>query len=549
MAGNKLSPRQKMIGMMYLVLTALLALNVSKDILDAFVTVNDGLEKTKNNFKDKNEDQYSAFFKSYTENKTKVEPFYNKAMAVQKLADELVDYIDEIKVEIIAGIEPDVPKESISGKNEFGEDTIMNLKYVRVKDNYLVPTNILVGSEPENPKTGEFTALSLKEKLESFRDNLISKIDNPEESVLAASLRETFSFPDRKVASGVEENWPSYNFYGVPAAATLTLLTKMQTDVRNAESDLVKYLYASVDASSYKFNQLESAVIPNSNYVLLGDTFYAEVFLAAFDTTMDPGIELAKNRDTTTYEVSGDSIPVEVKDGKGYIKIPARAQGDFEYKGVIKFKGPSGEIRPYPFDINYQVAKPSTTISATKMNVFYLGVPNPVDISAPGVPKDKIRASISNGSITKSSEGGWVVNPGKIGTANVSVTAEVDGESKSMGKMEFRVKKIPTPIAEVGGKNSGAIPKNKLAATAGIVANMENFEFDVRVVVGSYRFVYTQANGLAREIPVQGPRFNETVKNVLRSLSSGSRVTFEEIKVRMPDGETRTLSPVVLKAI
>ena len=370
----------------------------------------------------------------------------------------------------------------------------------------------------------------------------------PAESAIASSLTETFKFQDKKVSSGVTENWPSYNFYGVPAAATLTLLTKLQTDVRNAESDVIKYLYASVDAASFKFNVLESAVIPNSNYVLLGDTFYAEVFLAAFDSTQNPRIVLAEKYDSTTQTVSGDSIPVIMKDGKGYVKIPAKSQGDFTYNGIIKFKTPSGEINNYPFKTTYQVAKPSTTISATKMNLFYIGVPNPVDISAPGVGKDKIRASISNGSISKSSEG-WEVNVKTPGTVTINVNAEVDGSNKSMGKMEFRVKKIPTPVAEIGGINSGSIPKNKLASTAGIVAQMDNFEFDIRVVVASYKFVYTQANGLAREVPVNGPRFDDTVKKVLQGLAAGSRVTFEDIKVRMPDGEMRTLSPVVLKAI
>ena len=546
MAGGKLSPRQKMIGMMYLVLTALLAMNVSKDILNAFVTVNDGLEKTKNNFRDKNEDQYAAFQASYSENQAKVGPFYNKAMEVKKLADEIVSYIDQIKVEIIAGVEPSIPKEKIMGKDEFDNDTILNLMNVRVKDNYIVPTNILVGSEPANPKTGEFSALELKSKLENFRDKLITYL--PAESAIANSLQETFKFGEKRNASGVVENWPSYNFYGVPTAATVTLLTKIQTDIRNAESDLVKYLYASVDAASYKFNVLESAVISPSNYIIQGDTFRAEVFLAAFDSTKNPQVFLGEEYDSTNATVTGDTIGVEVQQGKGFIKIPARAEGDFTYEGVIKYKAPSGEINNYPFNVAYKVAKPSTTISATKMNVFYLGVDNPVDISAPGVAKDQITASISNGSISKSSEG-WVVKPGKVGTANVSVTAEVDGKRQNMGSMEFRVKKIPTPIAEVSGKNSGAVPKNKLAATAGIIANMENFEFDVRVVVSSYDFVYVQANGLSKTINVTGPRFDDQVKNVLRAIAPGSRVTFENIKVKMPDGELRTLSPVVIKAI
>lgn len=116
MAGGKLSPRQKMIGMMYLVLTALLAMNVSKDILNAFVTVNDGLEKTKNNFKDKNDDQYARFEASYNENQDKVGKYWNNAKKVREEANQVVNYIDQIKVEIIAGVQPDIPKEQIMGE-------------------------------------------------------------------------------------------------------------------------------------------------------------------------------------------------------------------------------------------------------------------------------------------------------------------------------------------------------------------------------------------------------------------------------------------------
>ena len=165
MAGGKLPPRQKMIGMMYLVLTALLAMNVSKDILNAFVTVNSGLENTKNNFKDKNEDQYTRFSNQYAENKEKFGDGWAKAQKVQKLADELVTYIDDIKVKIIAGIQPEYTEETARGKNQFGIDTILDLKYVKVKDNYLIPTQILVGSEPANPKTDEYSAMDLMSKL------------------------------------------------------------------------------------------------------------------------------------------------------------------------------------------------------------------------------------------------------------------------------------------------------------------------------------------------------------------------------------------------
>lgn len=546
MASGKLSPRQKMIGMMYLVLTALLALNISKEILNSFVTINNGLEKTKNNFYEKNEDQYTAFEASYSENQAKVGPFYDKAKAVKQVADEVVQYIDQVKVEIIAGVEPSISKDEIMGKNQFGQDTILDLMNIRVKDNYIVPTNILVGSEPGNPKTGEYSALELKSKLENFRDVLKGMV--PNEGVLATSLNETFEFGERKNATGDVVNWPAYNFYGVPTVATMTLLTKMQTDVRNAESDVIKYLYADVDAASYKFNVLESAVISSSNYIIQGDTFRAEVFLAAFDSTKNPQVFLGEEYDSTNKTVTGDTIGVDVDHGKGYINIPAKAEGDFTYQGVIKYKAPSGEINNYPFDLQYKVAKPSTTISATKMNVFYLGIDNPVDISAPGVAKDQITASITNGSISKTSEG-WTVRPGKVGTANINVTAEVDGRRQNMGSMEFRVMQIPTPIAQIGGQGSGAIRKVALSAASGIRADLEGFLFDISVTVSSYTFAYVQSNGLIDEVKVNGNRFTPEVKQKFNSLSRNSKVFFEDIKVKMPDGTIRTLPPVNFKVL
>ncbi|MBD98460.1 MAG: hypothetical protein CMO34_01340 [Verrucomicrobia bacterium] len=548
MAGGKLSPRQKMIGMMYLVLTALLAMNVSKDILDAFVTVNDGLEKTKHNFKEKNNDQYDAFVASFNENQTKVGPYWKKAQEVQKTANEIVSHIDLIKVEIIGGIEPTIPKDKIMGKNQLGEDTIVNLKHVKVKDNYLFPTNLLIGGDAVNPKTGPMSAIELKEKLEAYRDQLLT-IVNDDKSAIAQALKETFSFDVRENAAGVVENWASYNFYGVPSAATITILTKIQTDVRNAESDVIKYLYSSVDAASFKFNKLEAAVISPSNYVITGDTFRAEVFLAAFDSTQNPIVSIGDKIDSTTNQVVGDSVELEVKDGKGYLKIPAKSNGDFAYEGVIRIKNPATKkLDPYFFNFDYKVASPSTTISATKMNVFYIGVDNPVDISASGVAKDKIQASISNGSIVKKSDG-WVVRPSKVGTAKVSVNAEVQGERKSMGSMDFRVKQIPKPEASIGGKSGGNIKGAALKAASGIRAAMDNFDFEVSVVVSSFKMGYVASNGLLEEVSVNGNSFNSEVKTKLGSLKRNSKVFFEDIKVKMPDGRTVTLAPVNFKVI
>ncbi len=549
MAGGKLPPRQKMIGMMYLVLTALLALNVSKEILDSFVTINDGLEKTIANFKSKNSDLYSDFQASYSENPTKVKPFYDKAQAIQVAANSASDYIDRIKVKILADLQK-LDTAAVIGKNEFGNDTIMNLSRLDAKDNTAIGTTIMIGSEPSEPKTGDLSATALKLKLEEFKTVVGSKVDTS--TAIYQSLMKTFDFSDRTEGGGTTSSWETFNFYGVPAAASITLLSKIQTDIRNFESDAVKYLFAEVDAASFKFNKLEAAVISPSNYILLGDTFRAEIFLAAMDSTKNPRIVVGKDiaPDGQGFKSTGDSLNVRMVDGKGYIKVPTRTEGEYTWKGAINFEAPGGKIIPRIFETTYMVAKPSTTISATKMNVFYMGVPNPVSISAPGVPAESIRPSISGGggSIKKGAGGEWMVNVTQPGDVKITVNAEVNGKSKVMGSMDFRVKQIPTPKALISGKSSGALSPRVLAAVSGLFLDMEGFVFDVKVDVISYEFSYV-VDGFTSTIKVNGGNITEDVKDKLKRVKRNTTVSFENVKVRMPDGTTRFSTPVVFKMI
>lgn len=548
MAGGKLSPRQKMIGMMYLVLTALLALNISKEILDSFVTINDGLEKTLTSFKSKNADLYGDFEAAFQENPKKVKPFYDSAKEIQIAADEASNYIDRIKIKITAMLEQ-IDTSAAVGKDQFGVDTIMGLKYINSKDNTDVPTSVLIGSEPGKPKTGLYSATELKGKLENFREVVASKVDTS--TAIYQSLHSTFDFSDRKEAGGTMSSWETFNFYSVPAAAAITMLSKIQTDIRNFESDAVKYLFSDVDAASFKFNKLEAAVISPSNYILLGDSFRAEIFLAAMDSTKNPQIVVGKDivLEGDRYVSKGDSLRVRMNEGKGYINIPTRSEGEFTWKGAINFEAPGGKIIPRMFETTYMVAKPSTTISATKMNVFYMGVANPVSISAPGVPAESIRPSISGGgSIKKGSNGEWIVNVTRPGDVKITVNAEMNGKNKVMGAMDFRVKQIPTPVAKVSGKTSGAVSPRVLAAASGIFLDMEGFVFDVRVDVLSYEFSYV-VDGFTSTIKVNGGSISQDVKDKLTRVKRNTNVSFENVKVKMPDGTTRFSTPVVFKML
>ncbi len=248
MAGGQQTPRQKLIGMMYLVLTALLALNVSKDILDAFVTINDGLETTKLTFEGKLGNQYANFAASYNENKVKYGEAYSKSEELRKQAGALIEQIDLIKAKTIAVTEG-LEMNQVLGKNAFGMDTILDLKYVSARDNRNDNTNLMIGSEPGKPRTDDnsdgnnYRAAVLKQNLKEYGDNLKAMVGdaNP---LLQASIDSLFSYPEKiRDASGTVTNWESLNFYGVPLAATTTILSKLQSDVRNAESDVLEYLF------------------------------------------------------------------------------------------------------------------------------------------------------------------------------------------------------------------------------------------------------------------------------------------------------------------
>lgn len=544
MAGGKETPRQKMIGMMYLVLTALLALNISKEILDAFVLINEGLESTKITFKDKITDQYARFEASFTENPQKYRENWEKAKTVRDLSNELIGQIDQIKAYLITKVE-DKPMEEVIADNGRGQDTVLSLQYVNGKDNKDVNTNVMIGDDPGNPRKDhpdgkQLTASNLRENLEDFKTQLIDVL-NGQNEVLAQNIGHTFDFADRADASGTVNNWESMNFYYLPLAATITNLSKLQTDVRNIEADVVNFLMADVEAASYKFTKLAPIAIPKSNYVLQGDTFRADVFLAAYDDTNFPTVQIGTDAETeidsTKMELVGESAEVPIgDDGFAKLAIPASSVGFKNWKGIIAFRGPKGEQR-FPFEVNYEVAVPSLVVSPTKMNVFYRGLDNPVEISVPGFSAEKIRPSMSNGSLARTGEG-WVARPGRGNECVISVSVEQDdGSSQNMGQMTFRCKNVPKPLPVFGGQTIGdtRIELASARAQLGVGAKMDDFVFDLDYPVVSFEMT-TITRGEAITRKSNSNRLTAEMKQMLSNVKRNQKILIENVKAKAPDG-------------
>jgi gliding motility-associated protein GldM len=536
MGHGKETPRQKMIGMMYLVLTALLALNVSKDVLNAFILVDQGLTKTIHNFEEKNEVVYNEFREQFELNQAKVGKFYQEVQKIKQEAQNIYDFIQEKKIEIVKTAEGDDTEAVLDGE--------IHWDFIQAKDNTSVPAQVMVGDNNDK------AAKELRKKIEEFKEYLLSLVDESNIGLKEAleSGLDTHDHPPKDGKPG--HIWESAHFEHLPMAGVLTNMTAIQASIRNAEADMINYLYSQIDAGSFKFNKLEPIIIPNSNYILKGNMYEAEVFLAAFDTTQKPIVLQGKTESyvdetgTTKYRMVGSVDTLEVKEsGKAVFRRPGNALGSYDWGGIIRLQHHDGTFIEKIFKTEYQVAEGSVVVAPTKMNVFYMGVDNPVEISVSGVPDHKIRASVTNGFISERPP--YIVRPRRIGNCILTVSAEIDGAWKELQNKDFRVKKVPDPVAKVAQIKTGAIAKNLLLAQSGVQADMEAFDFEMEFKVTEF-VVTATIKGFARSVPTNGNNFTQEQKDLIQSLGRNDKVYIEGIKAIGPDGIPRELSTITL---
>lgn len=540
-----------MIGMMYLVLTALLALNISRDILHSFIIINEGLQETNHHYTNEIKAEYDAFEFTYKNNPTKVQPFWDAAQKEMEYADEVFDHIEELKQVLITAVDGEpLPEELVEGADGVMRKPLANVK---APDQYDPVITVMIGQDMASIKGPEeqWSAKQLREKIEEFKSKSLGLWDNlpvpmPSGFDIGLELEGMVNH------EGKEVEWEEMNFYHVPLAGVATILTKIQTDIRSAESTVIRELYSEISALDFKFDTLAAKVIAPTNYVLVGEEYKAEVMVAAYSTTQNPKMELGKI-DTNTNEIIGkaDTSGISYEGGSAVYRRKASAVGLQEWGGRVGLKKPAGDgYKWFPFKAEYMVARPSATVSATKMNVFYIGVDNPVAVSAAGVAAADLSVSMSNGQISKKGNGEYIVRVKKPGKTKVSVSAKKDGKSKSMGSFDFRVKRVPDPVPEFGGKGPGddRIKKAKAMAQAGVIAKMKNFDFDLKFRVTSFSLT-VMISGVPITKAARGNKLTADMKNMLKKAKKGQKIYIEQIKAKGPDGTTRPLGTLSFKVI
>ena len=515
-AGNnvaRMSPRQRMINLMYIVLTAMLALNVSSDVLNGFNQVHDGLVRTNENMATKNEIQYRYLEELYVKNPTKVGPWLEKGNYLRDYSVSLLNEIDSLKFAIAR---------QADGKKG-NPDNLINLDDLEAASVTML-----------NPSTNN--GRHLKEQIDTYRQKVASLITDTVKRQAVMDMLAT-DITERN-NEGAKLSWEEQNFDNMPAVAAVTILSKLQSDIREAESEALANLITNVDIGDVRVNELNPYVIPNSNMVMRGGKYVAQVVLAAIDTTQRPNVF-----------VNGSKIE------NGLLELSATSVGNHEYSGYIEVSRGDGTLDRRPFSSSYTVMEPMATISPTLMNVLYAGIENPISISVPGVAMNSVEATMTNGTLSRKGDS-WIARPGQVGSeAVISVFASIDGRKQQVGSMNFRVRKLPDPLPYIPYKDAQGnmveykgvpqrMSKAQLMAAENIGAAIDDNLLNVSYTVESFATTFFDSMGNAIPEVSEGNRFSARQKEQFRRLKPGSRFFISNVKAKGPDGITRNIPPL-----
>lgn len=547
MASGNLSPRQKMINLMYLVLTALLALNVSKQVLDAFKVVNDGINNSTRAVQEKIDLINEALAKEAESNAEIGGPLLAASKEVNDIIAELVSYIEETKHMIIMKSGGYLNEATELGQGDYPKNV----------SNYDGSSRYL-GEDVDPEARGK----ALQDKINETRDRLLSiieRIDPTQVEDFKSNLTLEANDNESLAATNPKRKWYHATFYKVPVAGTTTILDKYINDAKNAQASVNSFLLSRVGAVQVKIDKLAAQVMAGSSYLPSGGKYESKIFLAASSSNLNGRVFLGtvdKNKfekdeagNWLPYVGSGEndlplSNPKELEMAGGMALYTSSAgSGKYSYEGVIQIPKPgmAGKFDNYPFFAEYEIAPPSGfSVSAEKMNVLYIGLENPIRIAIGDAKPGSISASMTNGSLTASGQGTYIAKPTAPGEATITARGTNSAGGSVGGDAKFRVMRVPDPVPTLGGTlKGGKIQKGPIAAQTGIVALLENFAFDARFTVTSYDFVLSTKGEILSVRDVKGPMLDSQVKNLLNRAQPKDYVLFDNIRVQGPDGTDR----------
>lgn len=508
------TPRQKMIGLMYIMLLCMLALNVSSDVLGGFEMVEDSLLRSTQNSQAQNQSLYDDLTASYEQNPEKSGEWYARAQELKAMADSMYQYVDGLKWQI--------------ARKADGRDA--DIYHIKKQEDVNAPAFVML------PPTGH-AGRQLAESMERFRTDITAMISD---SLKQKVIMDNFSTEPSQKAKAQGLDWETSMFDNMPVSAVLTFFSKLQNDIRYAEGEVLHTLTSNIDVGDFRVNQIKAYVIPNSQNIVRGNAYRANIVLSAEDSTQRPHIF-----------VNGQQLPL---DKNGLYEIHTSSVGTFPVKGHIELQHGDGSVRTYTFDEQYTVVEPTATVSNTMMNVLYAGIENRLSISVPGVPDQQVSASVNNGTLRRAGNA-WIATPTDINKeCLVTVNAIMDGRSQNVARMPFRVRPLPEPRAFIEYKDESGVTRKYRGGTAfakknimdapGIIAALDDDLLDVNFTVLSFETLIYDSMGNTNVEVSQGAEFSARQKSQIRALGRGKRFFISRIRAVGPDKIEQTLSPM-----
>jgi gliding motility-associated protein GldM len=503
-----------MINLMYLVFIAMMALNVSVEVLDGFELVERSLKKTTSDTAHRNELLMQELYDYYQMNEAKVADWYRKGEDVKSQSDGLYDYMQELKLRIVQ--EADGMKGDLDG--------------IRHKDDLEAASEVMLA-----PVIGE--GKKLYERLMTYRENMAALVDDTARMNVIASVLD-LELPTR---GGIARSWEVTLFEHMPVAAAITLLTKLQSDVRYVEGEVLASLLNSIDVGAYRVNRIQAMVIPQSQIVMRGTPYRAQIVLAALDSTQQPRIFVGQRE-----------LPAS---DNGWYTGGSGGLGLQTFSGRIELPRADGSTGIYPFSETYSVTEPTATIAPTLMNVLYESIENDIEVAIPGVPSNNVRASISAGTITQKSANVWTARPPvNAETATITLTASMTGGNPVSMSREFKVRQLPpaTPFLvykDASGNTrkfkGGTISKKSLIEADGVKAAIDDGILDVPFAVTGFEVTFMDSMGNALPEISQNGSFTQRQKEMIRNLARGKRFYITRVKATDPGGRAQNLTTTI----
>jgi len=514
-------PRQLMINVMYLVLTALLALNVSAEIFNAFDMVDKGLIKA-NDALDAGNKDLPASIKESAKKGAQFQVYADRTDVANAISKEASDYIKALMDSVID------ESGNKNGQVDDGDYIVDNgITELKGKRDYAGTTRLLVdGGKGEE----------LKEKMLESKNKFLELIDEADRADFASKLAINIDEETWKKSVNKKVNWADFTFGHMPLGATMPIFSKFVNDIKSSEAAVLNYLAGKVGLTKeVVLNKFRVVSAPKKSYVIKGETFETEVFLSASaDQKSNTGIRIS---------VNGANLPIS-PEGAAKFTQSASSVGVKKYEAVASITNPiTNETDTYKQTFEYEVGERSVTISAAKMNVFYIGVDNPVEVSAAGVPSAQINVSMDGGTITRADGIYNVVVQGPPGRdAKITVSAPGVSSSKT-----FRIKRIPDPVPTLGPKERGGkIGNGTFKGLGGLVPTLEGFDFDARCNIGGFLLVRIAKRQDPEFAPNQGAKIAGQAAALQAKAVPGDKYFFQDIKCKCPgDPAERNLGQLV----